>query len=123
VRFRAGFTLLEVLIALIIVSLALFALTRTAALEVSNFDAVRIRTLGGWVAANVLAETRIAEPLPALGQRDGQLTFSGRAWRWQLNVQNTPDAAVRRLDVAVFVGDEKQSTVTLTGFSSDQPKP
>ena len=59
-RRDAGFTLIEVLIALVVVAVALLALSRAASVQTSNFDALRERTLAGWVAANVLADARIA---------------------------------------------------------------
>ena len=97
---RAGFSLLEVLIALVVVSLALLALTRTAGGQVASFDALRERTLASWVAANVLAETRIATPFPAPGTRDGRVRLGNRDWRWQLEVRAT-DAG----DIAMRLGD------------------
>ena len=118
-----GFTLLEVLIALAVVALALLALTRTAGGQVSNFDALRERTLAGWVAANVLSETRIATPLPPTGRRDGRLRFANRDWRWTLEVKTTDDPAMRRLDVLVFAGDAVEPSATLNGFGSEQPSP
>ena len=54
-----GFTLVEVLVALAVVAIALLALTRAAGVQVATFDALRERTLAGWVAANVVAETRL----------------------------------------------------------------
>jgi len=118
-----GFTLLEVLIALVVVALALLALTRTAGGQVQAFAALRERTLAGWVAANVLSETRLATPLPPTGRRDGRVRFADRDWRWTVDVQSTENTRIRRLDIAVFAGDEKQSLATLVGFGSDQPLP
>lgn len=120
---RRGFTLLEVLIALVVVALALLALTRTAGSQVSRFDGLRERTLAGWVAANVLSETRIATPLPAVGKRDGRTRLGNRDWRWSLQVQATDDADMRRLDVQVFAGDATEPSASLTGFGSSQPSP
>jgi|SRR5690606_34345710 len=120
---RRGFTLLEVLIALVVVALALLALTRTAGSQVSRFDGLRERTLAGWVAANVLSETRIATPLPAVGKRDGRARLGNRDWRWSLQVQATDDADMRRLDVQVFAGDATEPSASLTGFGSSQPSP
>jgi prepilin-type N-terminal cleavage/methylation domain-containing protein len=45
-----GFTLLEVLIGLVVLSLALLALTRTAALQVDALGQLRDRTMAGWLA-------------------------------------------------------------------------
>jgi general secretion pathway protein I len=120
---RRGFTLLEVLIALVVVSLALLALTRTAGGQVRSFDGLRERTLAGWVAANVLSETRIATPLPAIGKRDGRARFANRDWRWTLEVKATDDPDMRRLDVLVFAADAIEPSASLNGFGSAQPSP
>lgn len=120
---RTGFTLLEVLIALVVVALALLALTRTAGGQANAFGGLRERTLAGWVAANVLSETRLATPLPATGRRDGRVRFADRDWRWALEVKATENSQIRRLDVAVFANDDKQPLATLTGFGSAQPLP
>lgn len=120
---QRGFTLLEVLIALVVVSLALLALTRTAGIQVNSFDGLRERTLAGWVASNVLNETRIATPFPGVGKRDGRTRFANRDWRWILEVKATDDPDMRRLDVLVFVGDSAEPSASLSGFGSNQPSP
>ena len=116
-RARRGFTLIEVLIALAVVALALLALTRTAAIEVGDFDALRERTLAGWVAANVLAEARLSGALPPTGTSDGRVELGGRAWRWTRDVSATPDPEIRRLDIRVFAGEAKDSVASLSGFA------
>ena len=123
IRTRRGFTLIEVLIALAVVALALLGLTRTAAIEVSDFDALRERTLAGWVAANVLAEARVAGALPSTGTSDGRVELGGRAWRWTRNVSATPDAGIRRVDIRVFAGDAKDSVASLSGFATAMLNP
>jgi general secretion pathway protein I len=115
---KCGFTLLEVLIALAVVALAMLALTRTATLQIGSFDALRERTLAGWVAANVLAETRLATALPTTGRSDGRVEFASRAWRWTRDVRATPDPVIRRIEVQVFLGDASEPSATLSGFSA-----
>ncbi|MGA8277757.1 MAG: type II secretion system minor pseudopilin GspI [Rhodanobacteraceae bacterium] len=117
-----GFTLIEVLIALAVIALALLALSRTATVEVRDFDALRERTLAGWVAANVLTETRLAPALPGTGSSDGRVEFAGREWRWTRDVKATPDASIRRIDLRVFLGQARDPSATLTGFVSSEPQ-
>jgi general secretion pathway protein I len=111
-----GFTLVEVLIALAVVAIALVALVRAAGVQVQSFDALRERTLAGWVAANVVTETRLATAFPPTGRSDGHVQFGGRDWRWQREVQSTPDAEIRRIDVRVYLGTSQQPSASLSGF-------
>lgn len=120
---RSGFTLIEVLVALAVVALALLGLTRTAALQVNDFDALRERTLAGWVAANVLTETRLAAPLPSTGRSDGRVDFAARAWRWTRDVSATPDPQIRRVDIRVFAGDAREATASISGFAGVAVQP
>ena len=64
----------------------------------------------------MLAETRLHDPFPATGKRDGRVKFAERNWRWELVVQPTEDAGIRRLDVRVFSAADAP-LVQLTGFS------
>lgn len=119
-----GFTLLEVLIALAVLALALTALVRAAGLSSNDFAGLRERSLAGWVAANVITEVRLAPNPPAPGRSDGKLRYAGRDWRWELSVQDTPEAGIRRLDVRVFAGEEREAaSATLAGFSGDVLRP
>jgi len=112
-----GFTLIEVLIALAVIALALLALTRTASMQIRDFDALRERTLASWVAANALTETRLASPFPATGRSDGHMQLGAREWRWTREVLATQNAEIRRIDIRVFEGDSTQPSATLSGFA------
>lgn len=120
---RRGFTLIEVLIALAVVALALLALTRAASVQVQSFDALRERTLAGWVAANTLTETRLANAFPPTGRGDGRTRFAERDWRWTREVKATPNAEIRRIDVQVFLGEAKEPSASLSGFAGEGLSP
>jgi general secretion pathway protein I len=123
-RRARGFTLLEVLIGLVVLSLALLALTRTAALQVDSLGQLRDRTMAGWLAQNLLAETRIASPFPPVGTSNGTRRFGPAEWRWEINVQPTQVATIRRIDVRVFSdADRKTPLAQLSGLAGEDVLP
>jgi general secretion pathway protein I len=56
-----GFTLIEVLMALVIVSIALTAIVRASSLTITNFGVLQQQTLAMLSAENSLAELRIGQ--------------------------------------------------------------
>ena len=123
-RRARGFTLLEVLIGLVVLSLALLALTRTAALQVGTLGQLRDRTMAGWLAQNLLAETRIANPFPPVGTSNGTRRFGPAEWRWEVNVQPTQVATIRRIEVRVFADAERKTALAqLSGMAGEDLLP
>lgn len=122
-RRARGFTLVEVMIALVVVALAMLALTRLAAVEIQSADALRERSLAGWIAANALTETRLGNPFPAIGIRDARGRYANLDWRWRIDVKATPDERIRRIDVSVFLGESKEPSATLSGFAGADLQP
>lgn len=113
-----GFSLLEVLIALAVLALALFALSRSAALAI---DATRHREevlLASLVAQNVLAEIRLGPGVPAQGEREGRQRQGAREFHWRASISDSELPGIRRIDVAVAMDPRRQDTrVRLTGFA------
>ena len=119
-----GFTLLEVLIGLVVLSLALLALTRTAALQVDSLGQLRDRKMAGWLAQDVLAETRIGNPFPSVGKSDGSRRFGSADWRWEVIVQPTQVATIRRIDVRVFTDADRDTPLAqLSGLAGEDLVP
>jgi general secretion pathway protein I len=118
-----GFTLLETLIGLVVLALALVALSRTAASQVNAFSDLRERTLAGWLAQDVLTQTRLTTQFPVTGKSDGRRRYANRDWRYEVDVQGTDIADIRRIDVRVFDGADPTPLASLTGFASDQLAP
>jgi general secretion pathway protein I len=119
---RAGFTLIEVLVALAIVSIALLAALRAAGQGISNVDALRARLLAGWVAENVLAEQRARGDWPPLGLARGTQRQGGIQFAWREEVVATPNARFRRVELRVYAAlGEEHELSHLTGFVVDPP--
>lgn len=75
-RHQKGFTLVEVLVALVIAAVALSALSRALGLTVSNQSALETRLIATWVAQDTLLQQQMfpAQPLPK------QTELMGRQW-------------------------------------------
>lgn len=119
-RRSRGFTLLEVLVALAVLALALVALTRAAAYQVNSFAALRERTFAGWLAQDVMAQSRLSNPFPAAGKSDGKQRFADRDWRYEIVIQSTDVNTIRRIDVRVFDPSDPAPMATLTAFATSE---
>lgn len=111
-----GFSLLEVLIALAVVSVALLALSHSGAQAPRDYKHLQSTTYALWVADNALAEIRLDEGFPEPGQRSGQQTMGAQSWRWQAQIQQTPESRIRRVEVTVFDEVSSQPVLIHTGF-------
>ena len=103
---RAGFTLIECLVALAVFGLAAMALLNLSGESTRSAARVETRTLGGVVADNVAAEAMIARDLPS-GSTSGQASLGGREWRWVRVVSATDMPGAGRIDVRVFADEEQ----------------
>jgi general secretion pathway protein I len=119
-----GFTLIEVLVALAVVSMAMLAVIGSAGQSTRTVAALRDRTFAEWVAANRLTELRLAPDWPALGDSDGDSQLAGEQWHWKVHVKKTADPDLRRIEIDVAHKDTPDSTVeSLVGFIAKQTPP
>ncbi len=119
----AGFTLVEVLVALAIISIALLAALRAAGQGTNNVEELRSRLLAGWVAENLLAEHRARGDWLPLGIRRGKQHEGSIEFVWREEVIATPNPAFHRIDVFVYATPaESRVLAHLTGFVVQPPK-
>ena len=104
---HGGFTLIEVLIALVVVSLVLAASMRAGGTMIVTQDALRRATLAGWSAENALADVRLPRAFPALGTTETPCQQIDIAMTCVVEVRTTPNPAMRRIDVRVFDANDR----------------
>ena len=118
----AGFTLIEVLVALAIVAIALMSALRAAGQGTNNLSELRSRLLAGWVAENLLAEHRARRDWLPLGILRGSGREGGLDFAWREEVIATPNPSFRRVEIRVFASaEESHSLAQLTGFVVNSP--
>lgn len=113
-----GFTLIEVLAALVIVALGMMAVIQAVSQTASNSTYLREKTIAHWVALNQLTETRLKQTPPEIDETSDEVEMAGRTWRWTMTVSQTPVETMRRIDVTVrpAEADEDSSMASITGF-------
>jgi len=111
-----GFSLLEVLVALLILAIALGALSQSYQVAINNTAHLRAKTLAQWVALNELSRLRLSQQSPPLGQIQGEAQMGWQLWYWQAQVSAT-DFKIRRIQLSVYPNKTKQNAVVvIDGF-------
>ena len=117
-RADRGFTLIEVLAALVIVALGMLGVIEAVTQSARNGTYLREKTLAHWIAMNVITERRLQLEPPPIADTSDEVEFAGERWKWTLHVTQTQVASLRRMDVSVRPADAPETTSldTVTGF-------
>jgi type II secretion system protein I len=102
-----GFTLIEVLVALMIVAMGLAALMVAVSGTARTSGYLRDKSIAQWIALNRLAEVRLN--LTKFGQNTdtGDVNFANRTWHYDTRYFDTSIATMKRVVVRVYAGDSK----------------
>ena len=98
----AGFTLLEVLVALVIVGTALGASLRAVGSLAANSAGLRMSMMATWSAENRLVQIRLGHEFPAVGKRAFDCPQGDLKLVCEEEVLASPNPLLRRVEVSVF---------------------
>jgi general secretion pathway protein I len=115
---QSGFTLLEMLVALAVLSIAALALVRLDAFTVRSSADLDLRMVARIVAANAAADALTDPAPPTIGQSQSSVTNYGIVWSINQQVTPTADPSVLRIEIRVTAPDgtpARLTTVRVTG--------
>ncbi|MEM0954130.1 MAG: type II secretion system minor pseudopilin GspI [Pseudomonadota bacterium] len=118
---RGGFTLVEVMVALMVIAIALPALLKVLYQQIDGTAYLRDQTLGQWVASNKLAEVRIELARSNQffrGERNGVTEMGEQDFFWWMASEPTQVPDFYRLEISVARQEQEKENplYKLVGF-------
>ena len=102
-----GFTLVEVLVALMVVAIGLAALMVAVSGTARTSGYLRDKTLAQWIGLNRVAEVRLNINKSGNSTDTAELDFAGRKWHYDTRYFDTSITSMKRIVVRVYAGDAK----------------
>jgi len=112
-----GFTLIEVLVALVILAVALTAVMKTSLQTTHNAQYLEDKTIAHWVGMYVVSEIRlriIEQP------KQGSMQMLGSHWFWLAKTQQTADTHTLRVDIKISKKKDSPALAGLTTYMQAQ---
>jgi len=115
--FSAGFTLIEMLVAMAILAVGMGAIIKAAAENASNASYMRDKEVARWVATDKLTEMQILAEWGNNETKTGEVDILKTTWYWTARIQKVQDPELRRVDVEVRRSkDQKSYLYSIAGF-------
>jgi general secretion pathway protein I len=97
-----GFTLIEVLIALMITAIALTALIKATSENITNTNRIKNKTISHWVAMQGITLVKLNMVTIQNGQATTEVTdMLGELWYWRVTVSPSAIPSVQQIQVLV----------------------
>lgn len=109
---EAGFTLLEMLVAVAVLSIAALALVRLDAFTLRSTADLTASTTAQIVAGNKAVDLATDPAAPAIGAAQETVSNGGLNWRVTSRVAATADPSLLRIDIAV-AGNGGRAALTI----------
>lgn len=116
-----GFTLLEVLIAMLIFGTAIVFLLKSLNEQEFAHSNISIKTIAHWVAVNKMNETRSEKEWPNIGTTRGEQEMRNITWYWLQTVSKTTEKELRQIEIEVRLKqDDEQPATRFVGFIANK---
>jgi general secretion pathway protein I len=119
----SGFTLIEAVVALVIVALGMTALYMQLNQYAITATYMEEKALASWIATNRLTELSIEPTWPEVGTEEDDIEFAGRDWHYTVEVSETQVANLRRIDVSVALTADPERVIHTVSSLVEPPPP
>ena len=116
IRRTSAFTLIEVMVALLVITLGMGAVIVTTGESGWKSSHLRESTIASWVAYNEIAMLRAKRTWSDAASRSGDAEMANAEWEWSMKISKTDDPSLRRVDVEVSLKGETAVKARVTGF-------
>ena len=119
----AGFTLLETVVALLIVSLGMSAVYMQLNYFATSAIRMQDKTLGSWIGSNIVTELSLAPDWPDLGDEEREIEYANREWHLTIRISETDVEELRRVDVDVAFAEQPERVIHTVSGLIEPPTP
>lgn len=117
-RVAAGFTLIEMLVALAVFALAVLGLLNLAGESTRAAVAIEERVLAAAVADTIAVDAATLDVRALAADAAGREQAGGRDWQWTRSTTPTADPSLLRVDIRVSPADGSHVAAELALFRS-----
>ncbi|MBO6555794.1 MAG: type II secretion system minor pseudopilin GspI [Pseudomonadales bacterium] len=115
-----GFTLVEVMVALVVFAVVSVALVRNTTQSLRQAGQIQEKTIAWWLAENRMSALRMLERsdnnFPSVGVSREVIETGDVSWEVETDIESTENDYVRRVVVSVYRESNDVSSVELVGF-------
>jgi general secretion pathway protein I len=118
-----GFTLIETVVALLVVALGMTAVYMQIAQFATNAFRMQEKTLASWIGSNVVTELSLQTDWPEFGDSEEEIEYAGRTWHVTIEISETEVENLRRADVAVALAERPERIIHTVSGLIEPPVP
>ncbi len=113
---KHGFTLIEVMVALLVIAISLFAIFNTTSSVTWHASYLKEKTIANWIAQNRVALYRSKKTWTNVSNTSGQVSMADTEWDWKMHIAKTENPNIRKIDVEVFRDGDEVIVGSATGY-------
>jgi len=99
---QKGMTLIEVMVALAIFSVAALSIVNMAGEHIRSLSYLEQKNIALWIANNHLTQLNLDDKAPSLGVKTGKVDYANTTWFWKQESIKTADPKFRSINIRIL---------------------